>query len=126
MLMSEFLSAVHHKLPVKAVIYNNSSFGLIPLEAEAAGLAPFREGVEFPNPDFGALARACGGYGFKAETPDDLGDAISDAFAADGPAVVDAVVPANEIPNLPHLDLEMIGHFALAKIKEAILAVTGA
>jgi pyruvate dehydrogenase (quinone) len=35
-------------------------------------------------------------------------------------------VAADEIPNLPHVDVETIGHFALAKIKEAVLAVTGA
>ena len=34
MLMCEFLTAVHHKLPVKVVIYNNAAFGLIRLEAE--------------------------------------------------------------------------------------------
>src|SRR6202034_3471533 len=38
MLMCEFLTASHHKLPVKAIVYNNSSFGLIPLEAESVGL----------------------------------------------------------------------------------------
>ena len=38
MLMGEFLTAAQHELPVKVVIYNNSCFGLIPLEAEAAGL----------------------------------------------------------------------------------------
>jgi pyruvate dehydrogenase (quinone) len=35
-------------------------------------------------------------------------------------------VAADEIPNLPHVDLETVGHFAVAKIKEAVLAVTGA
>src|SRR5260370_42339867 len=94
MLMCEFLTAVHHKLPVKAVIYNNSAFGLIPLEAEAAGLPPFRQGIEFPNPDFAAFARACGGHGFAAKKPDELETAIRAAFAADGPAIVDAVVVA--------------------------------
>ena len=58
MLMGEFLTAVHHKLPVNVVIYNNSAFGLITLEAESVGLPPFQEGIEFPNPDFAALARA--------------------------------------------------------------------
>ena len=33
------------------------------LEAENVGLPPFRRGIEFPNPDFAALARACGGTG---------------------------------------------------------------
>jgi hypothetical protein len=41
------------------------------------------------------------------------------------PGIVDAVVVSNELPNLPHLDLDMVEHFALAKIKEALLAVTG-
>ena len=125
MLMGEFLTAVHHKLPIKVVIYNNSAFGLITLEAESVGLPPFREGIEFPNPDFAALARACGGHGFTARQPGELKAAVAEAFAIDGPAIVDAVVAANELPNLPHIDLDMIGHFAVAKIKEAVLAVTG-
>jgi CheY-like chemotaxis protein len=58
MLMSEFLTAVHHKLPVKAVVYKNSAFGLITLEAESIGLPAYREGIEFPNPDYVALANA--------------------------------------------------------------------
>ena len=125
MLMCEFLTAVHHKLPVKVIVYNNSGFGLITLEAESIGLAPFKQGIAFPNPDLAALARACGGHGFKAGRPGELKGAISEAFAADGPAIVDAVVAANEVPNLPHIELETAGNYALAKIKEALLAVTG-
>jgi thiamine pyrophosphate-dependent acetolactate synthase large subunit-like protein len=126
MLMGEFMTAVHHKLPVKVIIYNNSAFGLIILEAESIGLTPFREGIEFPNPDFSALARACGGHGFMARKPTDLTAAVAEAFAIDGPAIVDATVVSNELPNLPNLDLDTVGHFAMAKVKEAVLAVTGA
>jgi pyruvate dehydrogenase (quinone) len=125
MLMGEFMTAVHHKLPVKVIIYNNSALGLITLEAESVGLVPFREAIEFPNPDFAALARACGGHGFMARQPGDLKAAISEALAVDGPAIVDAVVAADEMPNMPHIELEQIGHYAMAKIKEAVLAVTG-
>jgi pyruvate dehydrogenase (quinone) len=125
MLMCEFLTAVHHKLPVKAVVYNNSAFGLITLEAESIGLAPYKPGIAFPNPDYSALARACGGTGFKAEKPGELRDAIDKALKAEGPAIVDCVVPADEMPNFPHLELDKIGNYAIAKIKEAVLAVTG-
>src|ERR1700683_784665 len=61
MLMGEFLTAAHHKLPVKVVVYNNSAFGLISFEAESVGLPAYKKGIEFPNPDYVALARACGG-----------------------------------------------------------------
>ena len=125
MLMCEFLTAVHHKLPVKVVIYNNGAFGLIRLESELIGVPPYRQGIEFPNPDFAAFARACGGHGFVARKPGELKKAISDALAVDGPAIVDAAVAANELPNVPHLDLEQLGQIARAKIKEAVLAVTG-
>jgi hypothetical protein len=51
--------------------------------------------------------------------------ALAEAFTIEGPAIVDAMVVAEEMPNLPHVDLEQLGHFALAKVKEAVLAVTG-
>src|SRR5262245_34471382 len=92
---------------------------------QGMGLTSFREGIEFRNPDFAAFARACGGHGFTAGKPGELRSAISQALAIDGPAIVDAVVVSNELPNLPHLDLEMVGRFAVAKVKEAVLAVTG-
>jgi len=125
MLMCEFLTAVQHKLPIKVVIYNNSAFGLIRLEAEKVGLPPYEQGIEFPNPDFIAFARACGAQGFAARKPDELRKAISDALAVDGPAIVDAVVVGSELPNVPNIDPGIVGKFAIAKIKEAIIAVTG-
>ena len=125
MLMCEFLTAVHHKLPVKVVIYNNSAFGLIRLEAESIGLPAFEKGIQFPNPNFAAFAEACGGRGFKVDQPDKLRSTIAEALACDGPAIIDAVVAADELPNLPHLDFAQIGHVAQAKIREAVLAVTG-
>jgi thiamine pyrophosphate-dependent acetolactate synthase large subunit-like protein len=124
MLMCEFLTAMQHKLPVKAVVYNNSSLGLIRLEAESMGM-PAWKAMDFPNPDYVALARACGAVGFKAEKPGELRGAIDQALKAEGPAIVDCVVPADELPNVPHIDLEKMENFAEAKIKEAVLAFTG-
>lgn len=57
MLVGEFLTAVHHHLPVKIVIFDNAAFGLVTLEAESVGILPFREAIDFPNPDYAALAR---------------------------------------------------------------------
>ncbi len=100
MLMCEFLTAVQHKLPVKAVVYNNSAFGLITLEAEALRCRPERTLTS--NPDYVALARACGAVGFKAEKPGELREAIAKGLKADGPAIIDCVVAADELPNMPH------------------------
>jgi pyruvate dehydrogenase (quinone) len=125
MLMCEFLTAVHHKLPVKAVVYNNSSLGLITLEAEGMGMPAWKKAIDFPNPDYAMLARSCGGTGVKAQKPGELHDAIREALTVDGPSIVDCVVSADELPNLPHIDLERVKNFAKAKIKETILTFTG-
>lgn len=125
MLMSEFMTAVHHKLPVKVVIFNNAALGLITLEAESVGIVPFREAIEFPNPDFVALAQACGAKGFSAKTPENLLPAIVEALSCEGPAIVDCLVASDEMPNIPHLEFEQVRGYAMAKIREAIAAVVG-
>jgi hypothetical protein len=35
------------------------------------------------------------------------------------------VVVPTELPNMPHLELDVIEKFALTKIREAVLAITG-
>lgn len=125
MLMSEFMTAVHHKLPVKVVIFNNAALGLITLEAESVGIVPFREAIEFPNPDFVALAQACGAKGFSAKTPENLLPAIVEALSCEGPAIVDCLVASDEMPNIPHLEFEQVRGYAMAKIREALAAVVG-
>lgn len=125
MLMSEFLTTVHHRLPVKVVVYDNGAFGLITLEAEALGLPAFKKAIDFPNPDYVALARACGGSGFRASQPGELRAAIEQAFATDGPAIIDCVVASNELPNFPHIELDQMGRYAAAKVKEVLLSFVG-
>jgi len=68
-------------------VYNNSAFGLITLEAEGTGAPAFKEAIELPNPDFAALARACGRHGFGAKHPGELHAEIAEALAIDGPAI---------------------------------------
>jgi pyruvate dehydrogenase (quinone) len=125
MLLGEFMTAVQHRLPLKIVVFNNSALGLITLEAESVGLLPFRRAIEFPNPDFAAIARACGAHGFTAKQPGVLTAVMHEAFATDGPAIVDCVVAADEMPNLPHVDIDQAAKYALAKIKEAVARVRG-
>ena len=57
--------------------------------------------------------------------PGELHAEINEALRADGPAIVDCVVVADEMPNFPHLDLDKVGRYAVAKIKEAVLSFTG-
>ena len=54
-------------------------------------------GVRFrePMPDYAAWARGCGGFGVHVAKPGDLEQALRDALAYSGPALVDVAVDPN-------------------------------
>lgn len=98
MLMAEFLTAVRHGLPIKVVVNNNNSYGQILWEQMILGYPEYAVRHREPEADFAAWARACGGYGAKVTKAGDLPDAVRDALAHPGPALVDCDVNPNEPP----------------------------
>jgi Thiamine pyrophosphate enzyme, C-terminal TPP binding domain len=81
-LMGELLTAVHHRLPVKVVIFDNAAFGLITLEAQSEGLLPFQQAIEFPNPDYEAAYSADPDQPFRPIVITDSGDRDHDVHRA--------------------------------------------
>ncbi|RXZ33364.1 pyruvate dehydrogenase [Oxalobacteraceae bacterium CAVE-383] len=124
MLLGEFMTSVEHKLPLKVVVFNNREWGLVHLEMEEAGMPAF-EGSNFPNMDFAAFARACGAEGFTAQTPAQLDDALRGLLAAPGPAILNVMIDPAELPVMPHIKLDQIWRFGLAKVKESMISMKG-
>lgn len=115
MLMGDFLTLVQYDLPVKVVLFNNSALGMVELEMLVAGLPSY--GTTNKNPDFAAVARACGAYGVRVEKPKDLAGALKTAFKHKGPALVDIVTDPNALSIPPKISAEMVTGFALSASK---------
>jgi len=98
MLMAEFLTAIHHQLPVKIVINNNATLGQILWEQMVLGYP--EEGVRFGGPpaDYASFATSNGAFGAKIAKPGDLRETIRQAFAHPGPALIDVNVNPDEPP----------------------------
>ncbi|RBM22428.1 thiamine pyrophosphate-binding protein [Streptomyces sp. PT12] len=98
MLMADFITAVHAKLPITVVINNNNSLGQILWEQMVLGYP--EHGVRYQEPftDFSAWARACGGHGLKVGRGKDVTKAIKQALGHDGPSLVDIDVDQDEPP----------------------------
>ncbi|MFI5661957.1 pyruvate dehydrogenase [Streptomyces sp. NPDC051684] len=115
MLMGDFLTLVQYDLPVKVVLFNNSSLGMVELEMLVAGLPSY--GTTNKNPDFASIARAAGAYGVRVEKPKQLAGALKDAFKHKGPALVDVVTDPNALSIPPKISAEMVTGFALSASK---------
>lgn len=122
MLMGDFLTLAQQRLPVKVVVFNNSSLGFIELEQKSSGF--INTGTELANPNFAALAEAVGIRGIRLQDPGEVESGIVAALAHDGPVLVDAVVNRTELAMPPSITTEMAKGFTLYMVK-AILSGRG-
>ncbi len=112
MLMGELLTAAGLDIPVKLMIFNNSTLGMVRAEMMVVGYQPW--GTDVKNPDFGAMAQAVGIHGERVETTEDIRPAIQRAFDHPGPALIDFVTDPRALAVPPHTTIEEIKGFSLA------------
>jgi len=113
MLMGELATIAKYRLPIKILVIKNNSFGEIRWEQLALEGNP-SFGVDLHPIDFAAAARACGVAGWSLDRPEDADRVVSEAVAADGPALVEATVDPNEPPMPGHITTKQALHFAEA------------
>ncbi|MGK2865603.1 MAG: ubiquinone-dependent pyruvate dehydrogenase [Mycobacterium sp.] len=115
MLFGELITLSQNRLPVKVIVFNNSSLNFVELEMKAAGIVTF--GTDLQNPNFAAVAESLGLFGRRVEQPGDLEPALAAAFAHDGPAVIDVVTARQELSIPPAITIEQAKGFSLYAIR---------
>ncbi|WP_165073892.1 ubiquinone-dependent pyruvate dehydrogenase [Paludisphaera rhizosphaerae] len=118
MLLGDLLTLRQLKLPAKVVVFNNGSLGFVELEMKAAGLLEY--GTDLVNPDFARLAQSADIMGLRVEDPVDVRPALQQAFAHDGPALVDIVVNRQELAMPPSISASQALGFSLYLIRAVI------
>jgi pyruvate dehydrogenase (quinone) len=116
MLMGEVATLVKYRLPVKVVIIKNNVLGMIKWEQMVLEGNP-QFGVELQPIDFAAYARACGAAGYTIERPEEAEGTLREALNTDGPAIVEAVVDANEPPLPGNITMKQALRFAEALVR---------
>jgi pyruvate dehydrogenase (quinone) len=115
MLFGELITLVQNRLPIKLVVFNNSSLNFVELEMKAAGFVNF--GTDLVNPNFATVAKALGIFGRRVEQPGELESALSEAFVHDGPAVIDVITARQELSIPPAITAEQAKGFSLYAIR---------
>jgi len=93
---------------------------MVKLEQEQGGLPEF--GTVLDNPDFAAVARAIGMHGVRVEDPTAVDDAVREAFAHDGPVLLDVLTNPEEISLPGKVKVGQAWGFAIAKLRETVLS----
>ena len=95
--IQELATAVQYRLPVKVVILNNGSLGMVRQWQELFFQGKLSHTCLPQVPDFVRLAEAYGAAGFRATKPEQVRDVLRKGFAAPGPAIIDIVTDPNEM-----------------------------
>lgn len=114
--MADFVTAVKYRLPIKVVVINNDSLGMIKWE-QMALLGNPEFVCDNAHIDFHPIAEAMGGKGFHCDDPAEIGTVLDAFLAHEGPALLHCDVDTHEAPLPPHISLEDAKHMAQAMAK---------
>ncbi|PMC74742.1 pyruvate dehydrogenase [Brachybacterium sp. UMB0905] len=115
MLMGELLTVKLHQAPVKIVVFNNASLGMVKLEMLVEGI-PDHE-TDHEQVDFAAIAAAVGIPSVRITDPKKLKKQMAQALASPGPVLIDVVTDPDALSMPPHITAQQIRGFATASTK---------
>lgn len=101
--LNELATAVSTGVPVTVVIFNNGVLGMVRQWQTLFFDKRYSNTTLERKTDFVKLAEAFGAAGLRAETPEEFEKVFREAYAIDGPAVIDCRIDPNEfvLPMLP-------------------------
>ncbi|WP_018654579.1 pyruvate dehydrogenase [Actinomadura flavalba] len=123
MLMGELLTVRLHDLPVKTIVFNNASLGMVKLEMLVDGMPDYE--TDHAPTDFAAIAQGAGIASARVTDPRKVREALETALAHDGPYLLDVVTDPNALSIPPAITADQVKGFALAAGKTVLTGGVG-
>lgn len=120
MLLGDIATVVQYHLPIKIIVFNNRSLGMVKLEMEVAGI-PDNE-TDMQNPDFAALAEAAGIQGITVHHPADVLPSLIRTLESSEPVLINFMTDPNALAMPPHIEWDQMTGFTQAMYR---MLVTG-
>ena len=115
MLLGELVTARMYNLPIKVVVFNNSTLGMVKLEMLVNGLPDY--GTDVHDVNYADVASAIGLHGERVTEPSRLRGALQEAFAYNGPALIEVMTDPNALSLPPEIRSGQVIGFATAMSK---------
>ena len=118
MLLGELITLKQYELPVKVILFDNASLGMVRLEMLVDGIPAWA--TDSPAIDYAAIAQAIGIPSVRVEQPTAIRDALQQAFSHDGPALIDLVTDPRALSLPPKITRQQLTGFTAAMSKEVL------
>ncbi|WP_026707343.1 thiamine pyrophosphate-dependent enzyme [Flavobacterium frigidarium] len=112
MLLGDLATIKQYNLPIKLIVFNNRSLGMVQLEMQVEGL-PNNE-TDMVNPDFAMVAQAMGFKGITVTDPAKVENALEEAFIHDGPVLVSVFTNPQALAMPPKMEFDQMKGYALS------------
>ncbi|MCO6481251.1 MAG: ubiquinone-dependent pyruvate dehydrogenase [Flavobacteriales bacterium] len=110
MLLGDLMTISQYKIPVKVVVFNNRSLGMVQLEMMVAGYPHWQ--TTMVNPDFKKVAEAMGIAAWEITECKDVPSVLKEVFAHQGPALVNIYTDPDALAMPPNVDFAQMSGFA--------------
>ena len=106
MMLGDLMTIIQYKLPVKIIVFNNRTLGMVKLEMEVAGIPDLE--TEMMNPDFAKIAEGMGMPGITIIDPGEVKPGLEKAFLLEGPVLVTIQTDPNALAMPPRLEFDQM------------------
>ncbi len=115
MSMGDLMTIVQYKLPIKVIIFNNHSLGMVKLEMQVSGLPDWQ--TDMVNPNFAKIGEAMGMLSFTVNNPNDVQSSLEKAFAYNGPVLLNILTDPDALAMPPKISFKQVKGMAVSMTK---------
>lgn len=110
MLLGDLMTISQYNIPVKIIIFNNRTLGMVQLEMQVAGYPEWQ--TDMKNPDFAKVAEAMDIKAWNVDECQDVKSVLQEALTHDGPALINIFTDPDALAMPPKVEFSQMKGFA--------------
>lgn len=119
MLLGDLATVMQYQFPIKIIVFNNRSLGMVKLEMEVAGYVDWQ--TNMVNPPFETVAEQFNVKGFLLIDPKQAKKTLVEFFNHSGPALINIYTDPEALAMPPHVESNQLFGFLTSMMKKLSL-----
>ena len=116
MLLGDLATVMQYQFPIKIIVFNNRSLGMVKLEMEVLGYVDWQ--TKMVNPPFDKIAELMDIRGFELKDPGKVESTLQAFFNHEGPALINIYTDPEALAMPPHVEISQMKGFVTSMMKK--------